>query len=91
MSVSWDRYCSATESRSRLTRPETFSVVALHAECVRQEPPELDVRHTPKDWPDFPKQGQAHADVLLPDDDLEVQEKLARLAVLVIRHVPKGG
>ena len=38
-----------------------------------------EVRHTPKEWPNWPKQAGAHADVIGPKD-VEVQVKLARFA-----------
>lgn len=91
MSTSWSRYSSAEECRAMCKRPTTLGVVSLAVADVRSLL--LGIQHSPRDlagsWVGFPRQAQAHTDVI-GADDLEIQIRLRDLAAIVIKADPPG-
>lgn len=91
MSSSWCWYCTAEESRAWATRPRTVNVVSLSVRGLRKL--SLAVVHSPRElsgmWIGFPKQAQAHVDVVGVDDP-QVQLELRTLADVEVRADPIG-
>jgi hypothetical protein len=82
MSVDWDRYASAEETRQRARRPDDNGVIALGVGAVRSVEG-LSVAHGP-----IPA-NRAHSQVLGEKDE-ERRLKLSRLYTWKIPLGPKG-
>ena len=81
MSVDWDRYSSAEQTRQRAKIPNDNAVISLGVGDIRAINDSLDVTHTPISG------NQAHSEVNLPDDNADLTEvrlKLKRIASVVI-------
>lgn len=79
MSVDWDKYSTACDTRARGKKPEDNAVVQMVVSAIRNE--NLGVNHAPE------LDNQAHTDVMLPADNGEQTEarlKLSRLATVVV-------
>ena len=88
LSVDWDRYSTAEDTRTRArSDPKDNAVISLSAECIRQINP-LTVDHDPISSP--PKErNRAHSLIKnLPEapELTETRFKLRRCAKLVIPH-----
>lgn len=79
MSVDWDKYSTALETRNRARNPEMNGVVSFETSKVRQTPP-LKVEHKPSN-------NRAHSiifDVLPNANDPEIRIKLRKICSWVI-------
>lgn len=80
MSVDWERYSTALETKNRANVPDKNGVVSFNSTDVRQSPTPLKVSHKPTI-------NRAHAiifDVLPNANDPEMRIKLRRICTWVI-------
>ena len=80
MSVNWEKYASAQETKQQAARPGDNAVIGFLVGAIRAIK-DLNVKHTPKD------SNRAHSDVNLPDrrEELtEVRVLLGRIAGIAI-------
>jgi hypothetical protein len=83
MSVDWEKYSSAEDTRQRARNPRDNAVLALSASGIRSIEG-LDVRHVPE------PQNRSHSEVNLPDKDTKREELikvrffLHRIAEIII-------
>jgi hypothetical protein len=76
MSVNWDKYASADDTKQQAARPDDNAVISFLVAAIRAIK-DLDVTHTPED------NNRAHSDVNLPDR----REELTEIRVLLGRIV----
>ncbi len=80
LSVEWDKYSTALETRNRAKNPLANGVVSFYTCKVRQTPP-LKVEHKPS-------KNQAHSvifDILPTANDPEIRIKLRKICSWVIK------
>jgi hypothetical protein len=81
MSVDWDRYSTAEETRARASKPQDNAVVSMGVADIRSIKDGLNVTHSP-----LPN-NRAHSEVNLPQDNVEqteVRVKLSRIARVIL-------
>lgn len=79
MSVNWERYASAEDTRRQARTPKDNAVISLLVGGMRQI--ELRVQHTPVQNVSGEANNRAHSDVYLPND----REELVRVRLLLRR------
>lgn len=80
MSVNWDKYASAQETRSQAKTPDDNAILSLNVGSIRKING-LDVKHTPE------SENRAHSDVNLPsrgEELTEVRVLLHRIAAVIL-------
>ncbi len=79
MSLDWDKYSTAEQTRNRGRKPHHNAVVSLMVGGIRTIN-NLEVLHTPE------KENQAHSESVLPEDETltEIRVLLLRLAKMEI-------
>lgn len=79
MSLDWDQYSTAEQTRNRGRKPHNNAVISLVVGRIRTTN-NLEVLHTPE------KENQAHSESVLPEDETltEIRVLLLRLAKMEI-------
>lgn len=79
MSLDWDKYSSAEQTRTRARKPDLNAVISLIAGGIRSIK-NLEILHAPE------IDNQAHSECALPDDETltEIRVLLLRLAKIEI-------
>ena len=84
MSVDWEKYSSAEDTRNRAKKPHDNAVIKMPVGSIREIKP-LRLEHTP----DFPS-NRAHSEVydMLGEAFIEIRVKLRRIADIIIPLKP---
>ena len=83
MSTDWSKYSSPTESRDRARRPKDNLIVSLPVGELRRIEG-VSVFHSPIQNDPEQADNRAHADVIGIPRDLEIRDRIAKLAVVVL-------